>query len=890
MQVSLGDLPHGSVGYQSIFAAGLVLMLMTLVFNVDRLLPDPQVPGGVLMAAAAEIDLDEIRAAASRWRKQPRHGLRRRSACCILLACLGLLALLFLDLVHDGAARFGWDFFTNFPSRKAERAGILSAWVGTSLIMLVTALVALPVGVAAAIYLEEYAPKNWFTSIIEINVTNLAGVPSIVYGLLALGLFVYTVRLRPEHPVGGLTLALLILPIIIVATREALRAVPKAIREAAYGLGATRWEVTKDHVLPYSTGGILTGLILGLSRAIGETAPIITIGALSFIAFLPPSPVTGEFPFLNFEWLKSRFTAMPIQMFNWVSRPDQAFQANAAAAGAILLGMTLLMNAVAIVDPLPLPQEDQVVTDDARHECHIETATTMQVTSIRRVAVASRWMSARRPRRTRQGGGREARFLVRRRISALKNINLPIPEQPGDGADRPVGLRQEHVPALLQPHARPVAGHALRGRDHAASRTTSNILGPGVDPIEVRMRIGMVFQKPNPFPKSIFENVAYGLRLRGVSNRAELAERVEKALRGAALWDEVKDRLQRLGARAVGRPAAAAVHRAGAGDRAGDPAVRRADLGARPDRDREDRGADHRAARPRDDPDRHAQHAAGGARVGLHGVHVPGRAGRGRRDVEDLHQPAQEGDRRLHHGPLRLRHRSAASPDPVRPHLDERSSSRSPACGCMRVEMGGLVIDQVASCGQGAARRATPSSREIVLSREARVNEYDRLLDRDSLTYIALQQPVASDLRLARGIARIGRRAGTRRATRRRRSRASPLQCLATGETRPGDRRGALPAAHGGAVRRHAAQRRARRRRIRSGALAREVLRARQELDAEFAAALRQLMSFVMQDHRFLQASIDTMFALKGLERIGDHAKNVAEQVIYIVEGDLGAN
>jgi phosphate transport system permease protein len=266
----------------------------------------------------------------------------------ILMSCLGLLALLFVDLVRDGAERFGWDFLTQFPSRKAERAGILSAWVGTSMIMLVTALVALPVGVAAAIYLEEYAPKNWFTGVIEINVTNLAGVPSIVYGLLALGLFVYKFGFGQSVLSAGLTLALLILPIIIVGTREALRAVPKAIREAAYGLGATRWEVTKDHVLPYSTGGILTGLILGLSRAIGETAPIITIGALSFIAFLPDSPISGEFPFVNFEWLKSEFTAMPIQIFNWVSRPDQAFQQNAAAAAAILLAMTLAMNAVAI--------------------------------------------------------------------------------------------------------------------------------------------------------------------------------------------------------------------------------------------------------------------------------------------------------------------------------------------------------------------------------------------------------------------------------------------------------------------------------------------------------------------------------------------------------------
>jgi len=286
-----------------------------------------------------------------------RRGLSRRKnfdklfvivGLLIMMSCLGLLALLFLDLVRDGASRFGWDFLTQFPSRKAERAGILSAFVGTWMIMLVTAVVSLPVGVAAGIYLEEYAPKNWFTAIIEINVTNLAGVPSIVYGLLALGLFVYQFGFGQSVLSAGLTLALLILPIIIVGTRESLRAVPKAIREAAYGLGATRWEVTKDHVLPYSTGGILTGLILGLSRAIGETAPIITIGALSFIAFLPGSPVSGEFPFLNWDWLWSEFTAMPIQIFNWVSRPDQAFQQNAAAAAAILLGMTLAMNAIAI--------------------------------------------------------------------------------------------------------------------------------------------------------------------------------------------------------------------------------------------------------------------------------------------------------------------------------------------------------------------------------------------------------------------------------------------------------------------------------------------------------------------------------------------------------------
>jgi len=266
----------------------------------------------------------------------------------VLFAALAVLLTLFLDLVRQGAPRLNLDFVTSYASRKPEQAGILAAWVGTSLIMVVTACVAMPVGVAAAIYLEEYAPRNWITAIIEINVTNLAGVPSIVYGLLALGLFVYQFDLGQSIAAAGLTLALLILPVVIVSTREAIRAVPKTIREAAYGLGATRWEVTKDHVLPYSTGGVLTGMILGLSRAIGETAPIITIGALSFIAFLPTPPLSTEPPFVSFQWLNDPFTAMPIQMFNWVSRPDPGFRINAAAAGAILLGMTLLMNGIAI--------------------------------------------------------------------------------------------------------------------------------------------------------------------------------------------------------------------------------------------------------------------------------------------------------------------------------------------------------------------------------------------------------------------------------------------------------------------------------------------------------------------------------------------------------------
>lgn len=267
--------------------------------------------------------------------------------CCLLIGIITLAALL-IDLAMDGANRISWKFFTSFPSRFAGKAGILSPLVGSTLVMLVTAFAAVPLGIASGIYLEEYARKNWFTDIIEINIANLAGVPSIVYGLMALGLFVYQFKLGHTVLTAGLTLALLILPIVIIATREAIRAIPSSIREAAYAVGATKWQVTKDHVLPYSMGGILTGVIIGLSRAIGETAPLITVGALTFIAFLPPSPVQGSFPWINFDWISSPYTVMPIQMFNWVSRPQRDFHLNAAAAGLVLIVMTLAMNAAAI--------------------------------------------------------------------------------------------------------------------------------------------------------------------------------------------------------------------------------------------------------------------------------------------------------------------------------------------------------------------------------------------------------------------------------------------------------------------------------------------------------------------------------------------------------------
>jgi phosphate transport system permease protein len=291
-------------------------------------------------------DLDEIR---QLIKEHKRRDFIFSSIGIFIIASLTItLLVLFLDLFFDGYPRFGIDFFTNYPSRKAVAAGIMSAWVGSASVLLVTFLVAVPLGIGAGVYLEEYAKKNWLSDLIEINVSNLAGVPSIIYGLLALGLFVYTFDLGTSIVTAGLTLALLMLPIVIVATRESIRAIPVHIREAAFAVGATKWQVVINHVIPYSYGGILTGVIIGMARAIGETAPVITIGALTFIAFLPPSPIGGDIPFINFEWLESGFTVLPIQMFNWISRPQHEFHVNAAATGAVIIVLTAVMNGFAI--------------------------------------------------------------------------------------------------------------------------------------------------------------------------------------------------------------------------------------------------------------------------------------------------------------------------------------------------------------------------------------------------------------------------------------------------------------------------------------------------------------------------------------------------------------
>lgn len=267
---------------------------------------------------------------------------------------LGLLVLFVLvaDVVHDGWGRLSWDFMTSFPSRKAAQAGILSAWVGTIWIMLTTAAIAIPIGIAAGIYLEEYAKKNKLNDFIEINIANLAGVPSVIYGILGLGLFVRAMHMDRSVLAGGCTLSLLILPVIILSTREALRTVPSSIREAAFALGATKWQAIRHQVLPMAFGNIMTGIILAMSRAIGETAPLVTLGALTYIPFLPQQPVSfsDKFPFLNvtLKGLFEPFTVLPIQIFNWVSRPQKAFLECAAAGIIVLLLITLLMNATAI--------------------------------------------------------------------------------------------------------------------------------------------------------------------------------------------------------------------------------------------------------------------------------------------------------------------------------------------------------------------------------------------------------------------------------------------------------------------------------------------------------------------------------------------------------------
>jgi phosphate transport system permease protein len=255
----------------------------------------------------------------------------------LLSTLLGLVVLgaLIYDVIADGASRLSWQFLSSHTSRRAGEAGIYAALVGSMFVIGLTAVIAVPVGVAAAVHLEEYGGRGRLSRLIEINIANLAGVPSIIYGLLGLGLFVRAMGMGRSVLAGASTLALLVLPVVILSTREALRAVPSSLREGSYALGATKWQTIWHQVLPAAFPGILTGLILALSRAIGETAPLVTIGALTYVPFAPDS-------------IWSPFTVLPIQIFAWVSRPQAAFAENAAAGILVLLGLLLVMNGTAI--------------------------------------------------------------------------------------------------------------------------------------------------------------------------------------------------------------------------------------------------------------------------------------------------------------------------------------------------------------------------------------------------------------------------------------------------------------------------------------------------------------------------------------------------------------
>ena len=458
----------------------------------------------------------------------------------ILLGLAGLAALL-LRMLWQGVPWLSLHFLTDYPSRFPEQAGMKSAIFGTIWIMGLTGLFTVPVGVGAAVYLEEYAPKNWFTRIIEVNISNLAGVPSIVYGLLGLAVFVQILALGRTVLAGAMTMSLLVMPIVIIASREAIRAVPSTYREASYGLGATKFQTVKDVVLPHALPGILTGTILAMSRAIGEAAPMIAISALVFLTFIPNRPtgrVLGD------------------------AHPDLQLGESTQAGVPRHRGC----------------RHHRPVVRSALHERRGHLHTQPHAEEVRGMTTTTGFTAT------------DTTLSVKNldmyygSFRALRDINLDVARNSVTALIGPSGsgkstlLRCFNRMNDLIPGAR-VEGEVLfNGED---------IYHPSIDPTEIRLRVGMVFQKPNPFPKSIYDNVAFGLRINGF--RGNMDEAVERSLRRAALWDEVEGQAQGERPHALRRAAAAPLHRTRRRGPAGRHPHGRTSLRPRPHLDARDR-------------------------------------------------------------------------------------------------------------------------------------------------------------------------------------------------------------------------------------------------------------------------------------------------------------
>lgn len=437
------------------------------------------------------------------------------SAAAVLL--LAIIAFLFYGIAADGVGRLNLSFFSNFGSRFPEQAGIKAALVGTLALMAVVIPVSLFLGLCSAIYLEEYAPKNRWTAFIEMNISNLAGVPSVVFGLLGLTVFVRAFSLSNSILAAGLTMSLLILPIIIVASQEAIRSVPDALREASYGMGATKWQTIVHVVLPSAIGSILTGSILSFSRAIGETAPLIVLGIPVIVHFLPTGPL-------------STFTALPMQIYDWAKRPQPEF-ADAASAGIIVLLVILVsMNAVAIY--FRNRSEKSFKTD--RRNLPMTLLRDRQEEKQLRVVKNTNWQKP-----VYETNGLNVWYGT---SHALKNIDLTINEKEVTAIIGPSGCGKSTYLKTLNRMVENASDVTISGN---ITLMGNNILGKAMPVEELRSKVGMVFQKPNPFPKSIYENVAFGPKIHGIRNKSVLDSIVEDSLRKAALWDEVKDRLHK---------------------------------------------------------------------------------------------------------------------------------------------------------------------------------------------------------------------------------------------------------------------------------------------------------------------------------------------------------